>query len=72
MNLNTERKVGIPRPFYTYRGWRRSNSKLGVEDRDWFGVSTKPSSKVYPTLVLQTAGEKAKHPGETHYVEAPW
>lgn len=67
MNLSKKRSPGIPRPFNTYRGWRRNASDLSVEGKDWFGVSAKPSSKKYPDLVLQTSRR-----GETHYIESPF
>lgn len=46
----------------TYRSRRRNRAKLGVKDRDWFGVEAKMIKDKYPPLMLTSSFR-----GELHY-----
>lgn len=45
---------GTPRPAYTYRGFRRNHSKLGVKDRDWTGVEAKKGPDLPPLVPIKS------------------
>lgn len=55
-----ERNRGTPRPVETYRWWRRANSDLNRDRKNWYGVEP-DSYAVQPILVgrISERGERS-------------
>jgi len=39
--MEYEREVGVPRPERTYRWWRRNNSILNRDTKNWLGTDAR-------------------------------
>lgn len=59
------RKAKVARKSRTYRSWRRNNSDLNRDRKEWYGVETKPMPQNHYIPLVKKTSER----GETHYVE---
>lgn len=61
--MEYHRELGIPRAKQTYRWWRKNNSVLNRDKKDWEGVEAKYVD-IHPPLIKITSKR-----GETSYRE---